>query len=63
MEYKVVVAPMETLLVTAKAVHDLATTFLRDGHLKGSEEGMVSFAAIKKLLGVDALVGLREAPE
>jgi 2-methylisocitrate lyase-like PEP mutase family enzyme len=63
MGYKVVVAPIETLLVTAKAVRSLAAAFLRDGHLKHSAERMVSFGEIKKILGVDAFLGLRDVPE
>lgn len=63
MGYKIVVAPIETLLVTVKAIHNLATDFLHNGHLKHSEEQMVSFAEIKKLLGVDAFLALRKGSE
>lgn len=60
MGYKIVVAPIETLLVTAKAVQRLAEAFLRDGHVLGKAQEMLTFAEIKALLGVDEFLAVRD---
>ena len=61
MGYKIVVAPIESLLVTAKAFMTLAETFLEDGHVMKMQESMLSFVEIKEKLGVDRYLNLRES--
>jgi len=60
MGYKIVVAPIESLLVAAKAIEELARVFLRDGHTKALTERMVPFEEIKAILGVEEFLSLRE---
>jgi methylisocitrate lyase len=50
--YKIVVAPVETLLVAAKSISRLAQSFLRDGDCQASAHEMVTFDEIKELLGL-----------
>lgn len=61
--FKIVVAPIESLLVTAQAVRELAETFRRDGHVLAKQEAMASFREIKRLLGVDRYLRLRDSLE
>jgi methylisocitrate lyase len=60
MGYKIVVAPIETVLVTARAVMEAAGAFLREGHTRALSDRMVSFAEIKDILGVEEYLSLRE---
>jgi 2,3-dimethylmalate lyase len=60
MGYKVVVCPIESLLVTAVAVGRLIDALLETGRVDHVEGGMISFAEVKKLLGLDELLGLRD---
>src|SRR5262245_50944364 len=57
--YKIVVCPIESLLVTGKAMQRLIQGFLTTGRadLPGSE--MMSFAEVKELLGLDEVMELR----
>lgn len=57
--YKIVVCPIESLLVTAVAMQKLIQALLTKGRVDQVEE-MMSFAEIKKLLGLDEVLGLRE---
>ena len=50
--FKIVVAPIETLMATALAVRELAEAMLRDGRVDHLSDRMVSFAELKELLGV-----------
>jgi 2-methylisocitrate lyase-like PEP mutase family enzyme len=50
--FKIVVSPVESLAVTAFAVHQLADAMLSDGRVDGLSEQMWSFAQLKQLLGV-----------
>ncbi len=50
--YKIAVCPIETLLAAGAAVKKLARAFLTDGRVDQSVE-MMSFAEIKKTLGLD----------
>ncbi len=61
--YKIVVAPIETLLVTTRAVRRLAEVFLRDGDVRSLTDEMVTFDEMKETLGVDELLRLRERLE
>jgi 2-methylisocitrate lyase-like PEP mutase family enzyme len=58
MGYKIVVCPIESLLVTAAAVRRLIAALAQTGRVDGVE-GMLSFAEVKKVLGLDELLGLR----
>jgi 2,3-dimethylmalate lyase len=58
--YKIAVCPIESLLVTAHAMQRLVTTLKETGRVDHSE-GMVSFAEVKQILGVDEFLGLRDA--
>jgi methylisocitrate lyase len=60
MGYKIVVASIDTILVTVRAVRELAEVFLRDGTTESLAEDMVPFAEIKELLGVEEYLSLRE---
>jgi 2-methylisocitrate lyase-like PEP mutase family enzyme len=50
--FKIVVAPIETLAVTAFAVRALAETLLREGRVDHLADRMLSFADLKDLLGL-----------
>lgn len=58
--YKIVVCPIESLLVTATAVRRLIDALLTTGRVDGLPD-MMSFAEVKQLLGLDAWLGLRDA--
>jgi 2,3-dimethylmalate lyase len=58
--YKIAVCPIESLLVTAHAMQRLVTALKETGRVD-QVEGMVSFAEVKELLGVEEFLGLREA--
>jgi methylisocitrate lyase len=63
MGYKIVVAPIESLLVTVKAVRELAEVFRRDGHAGSLTQKMVTLDALKAVLGVEKFLSLREELE
>jgi methylisocitrate lyase len=63
MGYKIVVSPIDTLLVTVKAVREVAGALLRDGHTKSLEERMATFEEVKRLLGVERFLSLRSGHE
>lgn len=58
MGYKIVVCPIESLLVTAVAVRRLIAALMQTGRVDRVEG--ISFAEVKRLLGLDELLGLRE---
>jgi len=59
--YKIAVAPIETLLVTARAMERLAHALLTEGRVDHlAPEQMATFSEIKSLLGLDEFLGLRE---
>lgn len=60
MGYKIVVCPIESLLVTAHAIRELIATFQREGRVDGLQDRMVSFAEVKRILGVDEYLALGE---
>lgn len=60
MGYKIVVAPIDSLLLTARAMQELAEVFMRDGHTKSLLGGMISLEEVKKILGVQEYLTLRE---
>ena len=63
--FKFVVAPIETLLVAARAIESLAKTFLQDGSAAALKEDMMGFEKLKEVLELEKYLRLREeeAPE
>jgi 2-methylisocitrate lyase-like PEP mutase family enzyme len=60
MGYKIVVCPIESLLVAGAAVRRLIDALLSRGRVDEGSGDMMTFAEVKKLLGLDAVTGLRE---
>lgn len=58
MGYKIVVCPIESLLVTAMSIRGLIAALLQQGRVD-QIEGMISFAEIKRLLGLEEWLSLR----
>jgi 2-methylisocitrate lyase-like PEP mutase family enzyme len=58
--YKIVVCPIETLLVTGAAVRRLIHALLTRGRVGLPEDQMMTFAQVKQVLGLDDVLGLRE---
>lgn len=58
--YKIVVCPIESLLVTATAVQKLIQTLIAKGRVDVGPAEMMTFAEVKKVLGLDEIMGLRE---
>lgn len=61
--YKIVVCPIESLLVAGAAIQRLIQALLTKGRVDQSDADMLTFAQIKKLLGLDEVLGLREKVE
>ena len=61
MGFKMVVAPIDSVLLTARVMREMAEVFARDGHTRALEEGMVRFDEIKKILGVEQFLSLRDS--
>jgi len=61
MGYKIVVYPIDTLLVTAKAVMELTKVLMETGTTLAMQDRMVTFDELKEILGVDEWLGLRDA--
>lgn len=59
MGYKIVVCPIESLMVCAKAMKDLCRAFLEEGRVDRVALEASSFAEIKELLGLDEQLSLR----
>jgi 2-methylisocitrate lyase-like PEP mutase family enzyme len=60
MGFKIVVAPIESVLLAAKAVQELAEVFLRDGDTRSLVPKMLNFSQIKHILGVEEYLSLRD---
>lgn len=59
--YKIAVAPVESLLVTARAVQLLTGEWLREGRVDHlAPERMAPFEEVKQVLGLDGYLSLRE---
>ena len=58
--YKIVVCPIESLLVTASAMRGLIQALLTKGKAEMPAGQMATFADVKKLLGLDEVLGLRK---
>jgi len=57
--YKIVVCPIETLLVAGKAVQRLIEALLVRGRCDLTDAEMMTFAEVKAVLGLDEVMGLR----
>ena len=55
------VAPIESLLVTVKAIRELAEVFRKTGETSPVEDKMISFDEIKGVLGVEKYLGLEQS--
>ncbi len=58
--YKIVVCPIESLMVCARAMRELCEAWKKDGHVDQLASAGVSFGELKDLLGVDQYLRLRE---
>lgn len=58
--YKMVVAPIDSVLLTAKLMREMAEVFARDGHTQALAEKMLGFDEIKQILGVHRFLSLRD---
>jgi 2,3-dimethylmalate lyase len=58
--YKIVVSPIESLMVCAKAIRELCDTWKNAGRVDELATRAMSFAELKKLLGVEEFLNLRE---
>lgn len=60
MGYKIVVYPIDTLLVTAKAVMGLTKTLMETGTTLAMLDRMIGFDELKGILGVDEWLSLKD---
>ncbi len=63
MGFKMMVAPIDSVLLTAKVMRDMAEVFARDGHTLALQDQMLRFDEIKKILGVQQFLSLRDSLE
>lgn len=60
MGFKLVVAPIDSVLLAAKSMRELAQAFKRDGHTQAMTGRMVDFDEIKQILGLAEYQSLRD---
>lgn len=60
MGFKLMVAPIDSVLLTAKIMREMAEAFKRDGHTQSLEDKMVGFDEIKDILGLADYLNLKE---
>jgi len=60
MGFKILVAPIDSVLLTAKIIKEMAETLRRDGHTKALFDHMVNFDEIKEILGLSDYLTLRD---
>jgi 2-methylisocitrate lyase-like PEP mutase family enzyme len=60
MGFKIVVAPIDSVLMTAHCMREMAEVFKREGHTKSLEDKMVSFDEVKDILGLPEYLNLKE---
>ncbi len=60
MGFKIVVAPIDSVLMTAKVMHEMVEVFKRDGHTLSLEDKMVNFDDIKDILGLQDYLTLKD---
>ena len=58
--YKIVVCPIESLMVCARAMRDLCETWMTTGRVDQFASQAMSFGEVKDLLGVERFLELRE---
>lgn len=58
--FKFLVAPIDSVLLTAKIMREMAEVFKRDGHTKALEDQMVGFDEIKEILGLQDYLSLHD---
>jgi 2-methylisocitrate lyase-like PEP mutase family enzyme len=61
--YKIVVCPIETLLVAGKAIQRLIESLMTRGRCDLPDAEMMTFAEVKTVLGLDDVMGLRAKVE
>jgi 2-methylisocitrate lyase-like PEP mutase family enzyme len=61
--YKIVVCPIESLLVAGAAIQKLIKALLTKGRVDQPDAEMMTFAEIKKVLGLDEVLALRDRLE
>ncbi len=60
MGFKIVVAPIDSVLLTAKVMRDMAEAFKRDGHTQSLADDIVKFDEIKDILGLSEYLNLKD---
>ena len=60
MGFKMMVAPIDSVLLTARVMCEMAGVFKRDGHTRALQEKMVDFDGIKEILGLKEYLTLRD---
>ena len=63
MGFKMMVAPIDSVLLTAKVMREMADAFKRDGHTKSLADKMAGFEEIKDILGLQDYLGLKSSLE
>jgi 2-methylisocitrate lyase-like PEP mutase family enzyme len=58
--YKIVVCPIESLLITGTAIRRLIDALLKRGRVDLPPDQMMTFADVKKVLGLEEVLGIRE---
>ena len=58
--YKIVVCPIESLLVAGTAIQALIQNLLTRGRADLPADKMMTFAQVKQVLGLDDVLGLRD---
>lgn len=54
--YKIVVYPIESLLIFAPVMRRLSKAILKDGHIENIKDEMINFKEVKKILGLDKIL-------
>lgn len=60
MGFKMMVNPIDSVLLTAKVMRQMAETFKHDGHTRALYDEMVNFDEIKSILGLSEYLSLKE---
>ncbi len=60
MGFKMIVAPIDSVLLTAKVMRDMAMTLKQQGDLRSMYDQMVDFSEIKEILGLGDYLGLKD---
>jgi len=60
MGFKMMVAPIDSVLLTARVMREMAEVFKRDGHTRALQDKMVDFDGIKEILGLKEYLALRD---